>query len=86
MSELTPETILRKCNAINESIAEAKAKRDRKIGESDAIMRDLRDRFGVKTREEGRKRIGNLDVQITRRNKSINDLYEAMKSKYNLEG
>jgi predicted nuclease with TOPRIM domain len=81
---MTPEQILRQCNRLRREIEEAKQVRSEKMGERQALLRQLKERFGCDSLEDARKRISNLDVQITRRNKKIDQLYRELQRKYDL--
>jgi len=78
------DTKLRRLKKLALELEEAKSDRDKKIGERDALLADLRNRFKMNSVDDARKRITALDNQLARRNKAIDKQFKAIADKYEI--
>jgi len=81
---LTLDQKLNKVNKLILDIEDAKALRERKIGERDSVLMTLRNQFDVSSLQAARKRIAALDQQILRRNDKIDTLFVGLSQKYEI--
>ena len=79
------DVVLRELSRVRRDIEAEKSKRDKKQGELDGIMRDLSQRFRVKTLAEAKKKLATLDADLDRRSAGLRKKLEVLKEKYGLD-
>lgn len=84
LEQLTLDQKLKKINKLILDIEDVKTLRDRKIGERDSVLMSLRTQFGLDNLEAAKKRIINLDQQISRRNEKIDNSFLELSKKYEI--
>ena len=82
--ELTLGQKIVRLNRLAMEIDDAKSERDKRIGERDSILMNLRTQHGIKDIAAARKKILALDQQINTRNRRIDQGFVELSKKYEL--
>lgn len=82
--DLTTEQKLRKLNKLKNDIEEAENEKNQKIGERKALKTRLKQQFDINNIDGAKKRVHNIEMQLARRNKKIDEGFKVLTEQYDL--